>query len=199
MTTTTPEMITPVDYFSDLYEKYLPENCGIPSSSFIIGDKILNGEVSKMTDHNWMVALMYYNDKDSRSLEALCGGAVINERFILTAAHCLRPTRPDFVRIGEFKLSSDPDCEVFKGETICNPKAQDMKIHKNWTHPSYSHATKKNDIALLRVQNRIKFNNDQSINRPLVYPICLPPLSSSDTEPAEDAAKYFEVVGWGEH
>ncbi|CAG0878650.1 unnamed protein product [Darwinula stevensoni] len=100
-----------------------------------------------------------------------CGGAVINKRYVITAAHCVSPefmgdnklqyrARSAFVRLGEHTLSTDPDC--FR--MVCQPRAIDAEVENviypvNFYHNSTTGA--KLDIALIRLANDIDFETVQ--------------------------------------
>lgn len=62
-------------------------NCGHTS----IVDRILGGEDAALDDYPWMALLEYKKagnfNGERRKLS--CGGALINPRYVLTAAHCL--------------------------------------------------------------------------------------------------------------
>lgn len=83
-----------------------------------------------------------------------CGGAIIADRWILTAAQCTAGRRPQsFVAVvGSVSLS-------LGGSTY--------RIHRIHPHPSYSANDFNFDIALIRTAKQIKFNK-------VAQPIALP-------------------------
>lgn len=49
-------------------------------------DPIIGGKVAKRGQFPWQVAIMY---KQSNSLRLRCGGTLIHEHWVLTAAYCV--------------------------------------------------------------------------------------------------------------
>uniref|UniRef100_A0A182IUB1 Uncharacterized protein n=1 Tax=Anopheles atroparvus TaxID=41427 RepID=A0A182IUB1_ANOAO len=147
------------------------EQCGAYSDN-----RIAHGNKAALFQFPWMALL-----RSGR--EWICGGTLINERYVLTAAHCVWRTPIEFVRLGEYDLSRSIDCDM-RGE-VCAPTPQDIVVEREIMHEDYSPRRKQNDIALLRLAYAASINDN-------VFPICLP--VTPDMKP--NFSKYV-VAGWG--
>ncbi|KXJ68965.1 hypothetical protein RP20_CCG000765 [Aedes albopictus] len=144
-------------------------------------DRISKGEIALPFDYPWMALL---NDA---ALGFVCGGTLISNRYVLTAAHCVKRRNITFVRLGENDIEQIEDCITLDDEIICTPDPQDISIEDRFIHPEYSERNKANDIALLRMASPAIIGDS-------VKTICLP-----DGNPEQRKLKpwSFIVSGWG--
>lgn len=165
---------------------YLPDNtlCGIQTAK---QNRIVGGIATEIDEFPWMVALKY-TANDGSDGGYRCGGTLISERYVLTAAQCLSVLGYDVteVRLGEWRFSTDKDCTEVENEQICADDILDRKIAQKISHPYYSKRSGNNDIALLRLEQKVKYTD-------YVRPICLP---ASDLPPP-DAGTPMDIAGWG--
>jgi len=146
--------------------------------------RIVNGQAAKRGQFPWQISLSY-----TKSRNQFCGGTIISQRLILTAAHCLfydrvLPNRGKtyfplseeqfYVTVGDHHLDDDYGTE---GDHYVKA------IHK---HPLYDSDNFQNgyDIALLELEEPIEFST-------FVQPACLPRPGQEPT------ASHCLVSGWG--
>jgi len=130
--------------------------------------RIVGGSEASTTEYPWVASLKYNSGLH------FCGGSLIDQQWILTAAHCvIDATASQFTAtIGEYDLASDP--------VTSSSEIQEIIIH-----PDYNSSTFNNDIALVKLSNA---STENVINR----------LSSINTESLlTDNNSITTAIGWG--
>ncbi|XP_055847601.1 serine protease easter-like [Episyrphus balteatus] len=162
-----------------------PGQCGNVRSSRIYG-----GNITKFDEFPWM-ALIEYN-KGGYSYGHHCGGSLINNRYVLTAAHCitnLGDWNLHRVRLGEWDTSTNPDCEVdTRGFEDCADPHVDVTIEQVIPHEKFLKSNRFHDIGLIRLSRNVDYTD-------FIRPICLP-LKDILKQSTFDGIK-MDVSGWG--
>ncbi|KAF5306846.1 hypothetical protein FQA39_LY00076 [Lamprigera yunnana] len=159
------------------------EDCGLNP----ISDRIIGGSTTDLDEFPWVTALEYTN-KYTGQASILCGGSLITKRHIITAGHCISTPHYELTTalLGDWNISTDPDCISFLGFKICNREVQKIKIASVVHHPDYNDDTLWNDIGVLFLAHDAEITN-------FVKPICLPsPKFQGFSLPTTLVA-----VGWG--
>ncbi|KAK0084919.1 hypothetical protein PV325_006121 [Microctonus aethiopoides] len=144
--------------------------CSIKSQKLIVG-----GTKAEPKEFPHMAAVGF-NSK-SVGIIWLCGGTLVSELFVLSAAHCtyaLGMGNAAWIRVGDLILKSDVD----------DARPQVRRIVKRIRYPDYKKPLEYHDIALLKMERPVKFDA-------WVRPSCLP--SFGEVENVEKAI----ATGWG--
>ncbi|XP_021946176.1 spaetzle-processing enzyme [Folsomia candida] len=179
------------------------DECGL--SAIDTSLRIVGGKNAEHGAYPWM-ARIGYQSLDTGDIEFYCGGTVISNKYILTAAHCSEEVdktelKVAVIRLGEYNANSELDCSPDSAPEVNCSRAVDFPIEKIIHHPGYSLENKTNDIELIRVKGIIPFDT------PFVKPVCLPFVteygieSSYIREDVEDKDQFVGkkgvVTGWG--
>ncbi|XP_072387168.1 uncharacterized protein [Diabrotica undecimpunctata] len=147
-----------------------------PFMPFFWGYVAVAGGVLSLPKQFPHMALIGFGPEDDKKW--LCGGSIISENFILTAAHCLSSTEygaAKWVHLGDLDLSTDQD----------DAEPQDFNITKAIAHPSYVSSSRYNDIALIQLDRNIRIT-------PYVQIACLETIKD-----IHDSYVNMTAAGWG--
>nr|XP_034356721.1 complement factor I [Arvicanthis niloticus] len=168
------EMLTP-DMNSEIkrIKSLLPKlSCGIKRNTHTRRKRVIGGKPAEMGEYPWQVAI-----KDSGKIT--CGGIYIGGCWILTAAHCVRPSRYHNYQVWTALLDwLKPNSELAV-----------QRVSRVIVHEKYNGATYQNDIALIEMR---KLPGKKECELPRSIPACVP-WSPYLFQPNDSCI----VSGWG--
>uniref|UniRef100_A0A8C8RRZ8 Complement C1s n=1 Tax=Pelusios castaneus TaxID=367368 RepID=A0A8C8RRZ8_9SAUR len=149
--------------------------CGIPSTPIQDHQRIFGGSPARPGNFPWQI--LFENPRG--------GGALISDRWVLTAAHVLEDTRNNPMM---FAGITNINKQLRQGEAV-ELVGDKVFIHPGWMKMANPHDRTNfdNDIALLRLKDPVKMG-------PMISPLCLPG-SSPEYELTKDIMGY--ISGWG--
>ncbi|KAL3886432.1 hypothetical protein ACJMK2_026424 [Sinanodonta woodiana] len=140
-------------------------SCGHP---LVTGNhRIVGGVLSTPGAYPWQVSVRYGG-------EHLCGGTLIDQNWIVTAAHCFEGMSGDYwtVALGVHDMSQMYTANIHRTSVIS-------------VHGSYDSQTNENDIAMMKLDRPVDLSGMH------IRPACLP------SESADFTNRVCTVTGWG--
>ncbi|MED6255067.1 hypothetical protein ATANTOWER_004183 [Ataeniobius toweri] len=150
------------------HSEILTEESPRPFKRIVGGRAVAAGEIP------WQVGLIAYP-----SGLLFCGGSILSERWVITAAHCLKEAQGSFlVRVGEHNTD------------IKEGREQDYEVLEERIHPRYNATLNlyNHDIALVHLKTPISFSAT-------VRPICIGPMAFIEALLQQSSSA--TVSGWG--
>uniref|UniRef100_A0A4Y0BQ75 Peptidase S1 domain-containing protein n=1 Tax=Anopheles funestus TaxID=62324 RepID=A0A4Y0BQ75_ANOFN len=153
----------------------LAQSCG---KRKVVNFLIVNGTEAKDGYWPWHVALFHNN---ARSITYTCGGTILDQNTILTAAHCLTTSNGVMakerlvVQVGRNRLR------------IASNRAQEHEAFELIIHPEYNVNRIQHDIALIKLATDITYTD-------YIQPIC---LWNRDEDPKAIVGSWGTVIGFG--
>lgn len=165
------------------------QSCGQRNTYSVLESALLNeggdtyivgGTEAKRGEFPWQISFqIHYSDSWWSAKKWLhnCGGSIINDQWFLTAAHCMvLPGTRDYRAVAgaHYAERSEAGQQVFNIDRII--------MHSGWNEQTVA-----NDIALVKINGRFRFDGAK------VAPVCLPSLSDSTAF----NGKTCVTTGWG--
>ena len=121
----------------------------------------------------WMVSLQR---DQGHGFAHFCGGSIIEDDIVLTAAHCIQDKQASEVKA------------VFGTEdlSLIGPHRTERNVSKIIVHPSYISKQSYYDVAILILDQKLDFNDG-------ISSICLP----SEATSRHRVDQFARLTGWG--
>ncbi|XP_051026110.1 transmembrane protease serine 11D-like, partial [Acomys russatus] len=147
-------------------ENFLTQECGArPDLITLSEERVIGGIQAETGDWPWQVSLQldYVHH---------CGGVLISNSWVLTAAHCFR------------SYSQPQQWTATFGVSTIRPMLR-LKIRAILAHTNYSPITRDNDIAVVQLDRPVTFSRN-------IHRVCLPAATQSIIP-----GSVAYVTGWG--
>ncbi|XP_077287857.1 trypsin-1-like [Arctopsyche grandis] len=148
---------------------------------------IISGESTRPGDWPWHIALYGCSENATEPPTYRCGGSIVSDTAIVTAAHCVTTSNGDALLsnkllavAGKYNLNTR-DVSI-----------QELEISSIIVYNGFDIKNLRNDIAILRLKTKIVFNQ-------YVQPICLWTDYDINKNVSKDYAYGLSgtIVGWG--
>ncbi|XP_071395802.1 chymotrypsin-like protease CTRL-1 [Centroberyx affinis] len=142
------------------------QDCGVAP----LNTKIVGGVGAAAGSWPWQVSVHY-----NRIASHICGGTLISDQWVLTAAHCMLS-----LRLSDWTLYMGRQTQIGS-----NPNEVTRSVSQIIVHPNYNNTFLNNDITLMKLSSPVSFTS-------YIRPICLAGNSS-----LFHTATSCWATGWG--
>ncbi|XP_012517965.1 PREDICTED: chymotrypsin-like elastase family member 2A [Propithecus coquereli] len=120
--------------------------------------RVVGGEDVNPNSWPWQVSLQY---SSNGKWHHTCGGSLVAQNWVMTAAHCISSSKTYRVVLGRHKLSTEESGSVAV-------KVSKLVVHEKWDS---NQLAKGNDIALLKLASSVSLSDKIQL-------ACLPPAGT---------------------
>ncbi|XP_051779568.1 inactive serine protease PAMR1 isoform X2 [Erpetoichthys calabaricus] len=160
--------------------------------------KFPNLNLQKLSDARWPWQAAVYrrstkilkNESFKDDWQLICTGALINQRSVLVAAHCV-------TELGKLNVIKTADIQVVVGkhhlsDTKETKEQQQLRISAVILHPNYDSLVLDADLAMVKLLDKARINEK-------VQPICLPEAQSVDSSQPQAFVTGWTILSEGVH
>ncbi|GAB0095145.1 hypothetical protein DMENIID0001_104970 [Sergentomyia squamirostris] len=144
-------------------------NAGVITPRMSISNRIVGGDTVNIESLPYQVSLNFFG-------QHLCGGSIISENFILTAAHCTPFI--DAAYLQYFTVRSGSNYSETDGDV--------HKVKRIHQHVLFDDATMDYDFCILELEDPITFSSTQR------------PIQLADAETVITPGDLLKTSGWGD-
>merc|ERR1712222_154464 len=165
---TVPRLAKPFEFKKG--NKSFAEECGLENPNGV-EDRIVGGFEAAHHEWPWQVALFV-------DVAWFCGGSLISDEWVMTAAHCADGAGYFDVMAGAHNVRASSE-----------PHRIEITSFEGQTHPEWDSNSLYADIALVHLPEKVAFSE-------YIRPSCLPPASDANEE---YVGQLTTPVGWGKN